>query len=108
MFFPPMLEEDPEDRNHSFKKYKELQSDYAKFRSQANNQYDYYNIVEQSVLEMESDEGTKSITEESLRENGMNSEDLHKLVQQIRLLSMQLQRHKPADWNEFLDVALDN
>lgn len=21
---------------------------------------------------------------------------------------MSLQRHKPADWNEFLDVALDN
>ena len=81
MFFPPMLEEDQEDSNNSFKKYQELRIDYTKFRSQAKNKYDYYNIVEKSVLEMENDDGTKSITVESLHENGMNSEDLHKLVQ---------------------------
>ncbi len=56
---------------------------------------------------MEDDDKSKANTEEVMKEQiGMEKEDLQKLVQQIRLLSMQLQRHKPAEWNEFLDVAL--
>jgi len=74
-------------------------------RKKAVNAYDFYNIIEKSVLEMEENE-TDRICEDLLKAQGMQREDLAKLVQHIRLLSMHLQRHKPAEWNEFLDVAL--
>jgi hypothetical protein len=48
------------------------------------------------------------ISDEQITENGMKREELQRMVQWIRVLSMQLQRYKPTDWNEFLDVALDN
>ena len=36
-------------------KYLELRNDYISLRSKAKNTYDFYNIVEKSVLEMEDD-----------------------------------------------------
>ncbi len=118
MFFPPMFSDDPnikteneKDQSHhglsAYKKYLILQKDYAEFREKSKNQYDFYNLVEKSVLEMEGEESNR-FNEEQLKENGITRDDLQKIVQQIRLLSMSLQRHKPVDWNEFLDVALDN
>jgi hypothetical protein len=59
----------------------------VKFRAKSKNQYDFYNIVEKAVLEMEGEESNR-INEEQLKENGMAREDLQKIVQQIRLLSM--------------------
>lgn len=54
-------------------------------------------------------EGIHRISDAELSENGMaKMEDVTNLVQHIRVLAMQLQRYKPAEWNEFLDVALDN
>ena len=65
------------------------------------------NLIEKSVLEMEVDESSQ-ISEKLIIENGLTKENHTKLVQQIRVLSMQLQRYKPTEWNEFLDVALDH
>ena len=64
--------------------------------------------MEDSCLGNESDKNTERTNkdEQLLKAQGMVREDLYRLVQQIRLLSMQLQRHKPVEWNEFLDVAL--
>lgn len=76
MFFPPMFgEECKENTNKSnnnnkqeeekdgctsaFVKYQELKSDYLKFRSKSKNTYDFYNIVEKSVLEMEGEESSR-------------------------------------------------
>lgn len=33
---------------------------------------------------------------------------MHQIVSHIRVLSMQMQRYKPQEWNEFLIVALDS
>lgn len=89
-----------------------MKADYERMRIRAKNSYDFYNVIEKSVLEMEgggsSDESERrTMSDEVLMKQGcITRDELSKLVQQIRVLSMMLQRHKPADWNEFLDVAL--
>lgn len=52
-----------------------MKNDYNEYRNKAKNAYDYYNIVEKSVLEMEGEESNR-ISEEVLKENGMNRDDL--------------------------------
>ena len=65
-FFPPMFGEDlantegttmtKEDKKNVNNKYLELKRDYLTYRDKATNSYDYYNLIEKSVLEMEGDE----------------------------------------------------
>ena len=76
-----------EDKIQSHNKYLELKNDYISFRQRAQNAYDFYNLVEKSVLEME-DEGQQNINENETRLNGMSSQELQKMCQQIRVLSM--------------------
>jgi len=45
-----------EDKLQIHNKYVELKADYLKFRDKAKNSYDYYNLIEKSILEMENDE----------------------------------------------------
>lgn len=40
-------------------KYKVLKNDYIKFRAKSKNTYDFYNIVEKAVLEMEGEESNR-------------------------------------------------
>lgn len=46
-----------DEKEQARKRYQELRSDYTTLRSKAKNAYDFYNIFEKSVLEMESDDG---------------------------------------------------
>jgi hypothetical protein len=124
-FFPPMFEDSAtedtalsrEEKVQARKKYQDLKTDYCSLRKKATNAFDFYNLVEKSVLEMEDscllnnsdtqkDKERKETEDKLLQAQGMVRDDLQRIVQQIRILSMQLQRHKPAEWNEFLDVAL--
>ena len=75
-----------EKENHH-KRYLELKKDYFGFRDKALNAYDFYNLIEKSVLEME-EEDKHTVTEEELRVNGMVKEDMTKLCQSIRVLAM--------------------
>jgi hypothetical protein len=67
LFFPPMFGEEHKDKTSQEEekesaphaKYLELRKDYAKFRDRARNQYDFYNLVEKSVLEMEGEESNR-------------------------------------------------
>lgn len=88
MFFPPMFGEESKTNNgheeekemdSAHSKYLVLKSDYIKFRAKSKNVYDFYNIVEKSVLEMEGEESNR-ISEELLKDNGMKREDLQKIV----------------------------
>jgi hypothetical protein len=36
-----------------------LKKEYVKYRDRARNQYDFYNLVEKSVLEMEGEESNR-------------------------------------------------
>lgn len=58
-----------EEKDQARKKYQELLNDYTTLRSKAKNPYDYYNIFEKSVLEMEVDDdkqGASGLLEDML------------------------------------------
>lgn len=75
-FFPPMFGEDGTtkdgkdgsgddnsseevcyvDKVATHKKYMELKKDYQRFKSKSKNEYDFFNLVERSILGMENDE----------------------------------------------------
>lgn len=63
------------EKENSFKKYKDLIIDYNNLRSRSVNGYDFFNLIEKSVLEMEGEE-TNRISDGTLKENGMQREDL--------------------------------
>lgn len=124
-FFPPMFGEDGNnsgagsgnedneevcyvDKVATHKKFLELKKDYLRFKNKSRNEYDFFNIVERSILGMENDEGPAgagksvgasakegTISDGELLMIGLEREDMHKIVQHIRVLSMQMQRYKP-------------
>lgn len=66
-FFPPMFGEDGPDKDDNdepcyvdkaatHKKLLELKEDYQHFKSKSKNEYDFFNVVERSILGMENDE----------------------------------------------------
>lgn len=60
--------------------------------------YDFYNLVEKCLLEIELIGRDKILVEEL----EINS----KIIKEIKGLAMMLSRFKPADWNKFLDVVI--
>lgn len=89
LFFPPMFGEDnktqggkeeEKEASTAHSKHLELKRDYAKYRDRARNQYDFYNLVEKSVLEMEGEESNR-FNEDQLKDNGISREELHQIVQ---------------------------
>jgi hypothetical protein len=76
------------DKQAIHSRYLELKQDYLKFKSQAKNSYDFYNLIEKSVLGMEEEAEQNRISDEEVKVNGMVREDLQKMCQFIRVLSM--------------------
>jgi len=128
-FFPPMFGEDgvpltneAEEESNPYvdkiathKKYLDLKKDYLRCRGKSKNEYDFFNMVERSILGMEEDEApgpdqksARAVSDKEFEENGLTRAELHQIVQHVRVLSMQMQRYRPQDWNEFLIVALDS
>ena len=63
------------------------------------NDYDFYNLVEKCLIEVEMDE-TKN-------EHVTSKEfEIPIVIKEIKGLAMCLSRFKPADWNKFLDVVI--
>lgn len=60
--------------------------------------YDYYNIVEKCLIDVELKETDQKWVEELDVKNT--------IVKEIKGLAMCLSRFKPADWNKFLDVVI--
>lgn len=125
-FFPPMFGEDGNSSSRSgedhdegsqsvdkvavHNQFLELKQKYGICKSKAKNEYDFFNLIERCILGMDEDEGAdkKSICDTEFTENGLDPKDMHRLTQLIRVLSMQMQRYKPQEWNEFLVVSLDS
>jgi len=125
-FFPPMFGEDASSKSSNgddqdegqhtvdkvaiHNKYLELRKDYTKCRTKAKNEYDFFNLIERCILGMDEDEGVskRTITDAEFTLNGLERKDMHLITQHIRVLSMQMQRYKPQEWNEFLVVVLDS
>lgn len=107
-FFPPMFGEDGtngssvenEDENPyvdkvaTHKKYCELKVDYTRCRSKSKNEYDFFNLVERSILGMEEDEtaeqekSARAVSDKEFKDNGLTRKELQKIVQHVRVLSM--------------------
>ncbi len=51
-----------------------------KFKRKARNEYDYYNLIEKCILDMETDERLEIVTAIELRENCINRDELKNLV----------------------------
>ena len=62
------------------------------------NSFDYYNLIEKCLLEVELTELEKKQEDEYSINN--------KVIKEIKGLAMCLSRFKPADWNKFLDVVI--
>ncbi len=98
------------DKVATHNKYLELRKDYSKCRTKAKNEYDFFNLIERCILGMDEDEGEskRTISDAEFTLNGLERKDMHTITQHIRVLSMQMQRYRPQEWNEFLVVALDS
>jgi hypothetical protein len=65
-------------------------------KGKSKNEYDYFNLLERSILGMEEDEtpanqefrDARTVTEREYRDNGLTKEDMHKIIQHIRVLSI--------------------
>ena len=69
-----------EDKISISRKYKELKSEFERYRSESRSEYDFYNLIEKSVLEMEGESTNRSSNnEEELKKYGMSKDDLNKL-----------------------------
>lgn len=62
------------------------------------NDYDFYNLVEKCIIDIELSEVDKIWVQKLDLKN--------KIVKDIKGLAMCLSRFKPADWNKFLDVVI--
>ena len=60
--------------------------------------YDFYNLVEKCLIDIELKPGDKKWVED------LNINE--KIIKEIKMLAMCLSRFKPADWNKFLDVVI--
>ena len=63
------------------------------------NDYDFYNLVEECLLEVNQCEHRKKWAEDLDVNN--------KIIKEIKGLALCLSRFKPADWNKFLDVVIN-
>jgi len=75
-----------------------LKSEYERSRTKMKNDYDYYNLIEKLIIDIELNEVEKRWGVELDLEN--------RIVKEIKGLAMCLSRFKPADWNKFLDVVI--
>lgn len=76
-----------------------LKLEYERGRTQLGNDYDFYNLVEKCLLEIEPGAEADRKWVESLDIKG-------RIIKEIKGLAMCLSRFKPADWNKFLDVVI--
>jgi hypothetical protein len=74
-----------------------LKSVYEKGRKKY-GMYDFYNLMEKLLIEVEISEEEKKIVKELEVEKTM--------VKDIKTFAMMISRFKPADWNKFLDVVI--
>ena len=105
-FFPPMFGEDGNKSNSedeeanefidkiaTHNKFKILKSDYTNCKSKSKNEYDFFNLIERCILGMEDDDtpdSKRNVSDQEFEDNGLSKDEMQKIVQHIRVLSMQM------------------
>ena len=96
--FNPMMFIESED---SGKSYKIIKNFREVLYSKVEDPYVAYNLLEKFVLFEDDDKIRKEM------ERYVSKESINEFDRKIKILSMQLQRHKPMDWNYFFDLAMN-
>jgi len=76
----------------------QLHKNYDEGRIKMGSSFDYYNLIEKCLLDVDKSEKEKR--------QEVDFDIQNKIVKEIKGLSMCLSRFKPADWNKFLDVVI--
>jgi hypothetical protein len=76
-----------------------LKQEYELGRKKLGNDYDFYNLVEKCLLEID-------LVSDSDKRWGETLDIKGRIIKEIKGLAMMLSRFKPADWNKFLDVVI--
>ena len=76
-----------------------LKGEYELGRHKLGNDYDFYNLVEKCLLEID-------LTSEADKKWVEAFDIQGRIIKEIKGLAMCLSRFKPADWNKFLDVVI--
>ncbi len=92
-FYPDMYDK----TNKQGETFSAAQSMYENGRKTMGNDYDYYNLVEKSLCDVDLNEAEIKMADEL---------SIPGIIKEIKGLAMCLSRFKPADWNKFLDVVI--
>ena len=78
---------------------KSLKSQYEIGRIKLGNDYEFYNLVEKCLLEIE-------LTTDVDKSWFYNLDIKQNIINEIKGLGMYLSKFKPTDWKKFLDVII--
>lgn len=92
-FYPDMYDS----ANKQGETFYSLLKQYEKGRVTMGNDYDYYNLVEKTLCDIDLVAEEKKVVSDL---------SIPGIVKEIKGLAMCLSRFKPADWNKFLDVVI--
>jgi len=90
-FNPNMFREEDE----SGKMFRELKNLYGLISTEFNDNYYLYNFLEKSILF------------DDFNSETVNKKYLYQFDKTIKTLAMNLQRMKPTEWNNFIDLAMN-
>lgn len=76
-----------------------LKERYQSLKKKCKDGYEFYNIVEKSVLE-------KAVTDKYAKEHNVNMKDILQLTHGIKKIGIEMQRHKPSEWNALMETAM--
>jgi hypothetical protein len=79
--------------------YESLKGSYEKLKTEANDGYKLYNILEQAIFDMK-------IDERIMKKCGVTQAEISSLVHEIKGIAMEMQRHSPTDWNTLMETAM--
>lgn len=80
----------------------ELAEEFKKWKALNLKNYQYFNIVEKALIGITLTEEEKENVEKATMKG------FEGILKKIKVLAIELERNKPAEWNEFLDAALMN
>jgi hypothetical protein len=93
-YIPNMFDGNDESGKH----YNQLKEIKEKLSQKIDDSFTEYNYLEKFILYEENEELSKHISRTEADE----------LLKRMKILSMQMQRIKPTDWNYFFDLAMDS
>ena len=79
--------------------YNSLKEFYKSTKSKCKDNYEFYNIVEKTVLE-------KDVDEKHAKKYNVNLKEVKQLAHRIKRIGIEMQRHKPSEWNALMETAM--